>query len=85
MTDARETTFVVYLEDPERPVSMTDGPDGVQLSESLFLVRSSESQSRVYHDIKHRTRPKSLFVGRLEDDPKFKGMAEGALKWVRKG
>lgn len=54
------------------------------LRPGLALVESEESQSRVYHDIKWALPDgASLFVARLDHQPKFKGVREGALKWVR--
>lgn len=83
MTD-RTSLYLVYLIDPEQSVEAADG-NIFQLSENHFLVRSEQTQSRLYHAIKRRTRPRGLLVAPLAADPKFKGMAEGALKWVRSG
>jgi hypothetical protein len=35
--------------------------------------------------VKRAAQPEVLFVGRLDGNPKFKGMTEGALKWLRRG
>ncbi|ODA68733.1 hypothetical protein A7A08_00565 [Methyloligella halotolerans] len=59
------------------------GADAMKLRPGLYLVRTAASQSRLYHSVKRQARPNSLFVGRLDGDPKFKGMAEGALRWLR--
>jgi len=82
---AEEWLYVVYVEDPETALETAETPAMKALGAGLYLVRSADTQSRLYHDVKHATRPKALFVGRLDDDPKFKGMAEGALKWLREG
>lgn len=54
------------------------------LRDGLYLVESALTQSRVYHSIKRGLPPDTaLIVGTLADQPKFKGMDAGALKWVR--
>ena len=59
-------------------------PDAHFLRPDLALIESDESQSSVYHDIKWAL-PKnaSLFVARLDHQPKFKGLSPGSLTWVR--
>lgn len=77
--------YLVRVEGGRRPDAIPDSTESQILSEGLFLVRTSATQSQLYHAVKRRTQPDALFVARLEGDPKFKGMAEGALKWVRQG
>jgi hypothetical protein len=74
--------FVVHVE-AEKPLDISGDQTTIRLNESLFLVRSEHTQSQLYHSIKRKLDPEKLFVGVLADDPKFKGMADGALKWLR--
>lgn len=59
--------------------SVMAGLDSIVLTETLFLVRTDLRQSGLYHHVKRETDPTTLFVGRLEGNPKFKGMTSGAL------
>ena len=73
---------------PDRPI-VWDG-DARPLSDMLWLVRSDLSRSRLYHRIKDQLPAGSaLLVAPLTDEPdgwpKFKGMDEGALAWLRSG
>jgi hypothetical protein len=77
--------YLVYVEGGRRPDAIPDKTESMTLSEELFLVRTSATPSQLYHSVKRRTQPDALFVGRLDGIPKFKGMADGALKWVRQG
>jgi hypothetical protein len=67
----------------EKPLDITGDQTTIRLNECLFLVRSDQTQSQLYHSIKRKLDPSELFVGVLADDPKFKGMCNGALKWLR--
>jgi hypothetical protein len=56
------------------------------LNATLYLIRTGASQSRVYHAIKRQLPPDTpLIVAMLSEPPKFKGMAAGSTKWVRRG
>jgi hypothetical protein len=55
----------------------------IPLSAGLHLVRSDLTQSRLYHLVKRETGTATLLVGRLDGDPKFKGMAPGSLAALR--
>ncbi len=86
MTSEKEEQrlYVVYVDGAEEDPMPDLGEETARaLNEHLFLVLSSKTQSRLYHDIKYRVEPGGLFVAALSDDPKFKGMDEGALKWLR--
>lgn len=80
-----EAIYIIYIAGKEHIRSLPDDFDSYFLSTNLFLVKSKSTQSRLYHDIKKTIGPVQLFVGKLKENPKFKGMAEGALKWVREG
>jgi hypothetical protein len=75
--------YVVRVEGGSHPDAVPDKTESITLSDGLFLVRTSATQSQLYHAVKRRTQPEALFVARLDGAPKFKGMADGALKWVR--
>jgi len=81
--DTAEELFVVFLAETPEPDAVLDSPSARMLAPGLYLVRSRQSQSQLYHQVKRRMQPQRLFVARLQGDPKFKGMEEGALKWVR--
>lgn len=50
----------------------------------LVLIDSSESLSRVYHDLKWSlTAGSALFVAPLADRPKLARVARGTLTWLR--
>lgn len=74
--------YIVYVKGAA-PISLAEEWDAVVLADNLFLVRTAASRSRLYHAVKRRLRPDRLLVAPLADDPKFMGMAAGALKWVR--
>lgn len=86
MTSDDETLYVVWLA-PERADgdAVASGPSVRRLDDGLYLVRSDRTRSQLYHDVKRRTSPEKLLVAPLSDEPKFKGMAAGALKWLRAG
>lgn len=75
--------YLVYVEARD-PGAILGDFDARQLADGVFLVATALSRSRLYHAIKHRLTPSRLLVAPLRDDPKFKGMAPGALKWLRK-
>jgi hypothetical protein len=56
------------------------------LTDQMHLVRSDRTRSRLYHAVKHQLpADTALCVAPLAGDPKFKGMDEGALHWLRSG
>ena len=64
--------------------------DAHPLARGLWLVRSELSRSKLYHRIKWQLEDgTALLVAPLGDDksgwPKFKGLAPGALQWLRGG
>lgn len=55
-----------------------------ELAPGLCYVDSGATLSKVYHGVKrHLADDAALFVAPLDRMPKFKGMADGALKWTR--
>lgn len=58
--------------------------DGQVLADDLLLIASDLSQSKLYHRIKWQLpQGTPLIVGTLSGAPKFKGMASGAVAWLR--
>ncbi len=55
---------------------------GVELEPGLYLVRTKQTRSQLYHAIKRRVSPSVLLVAPLSDFPKFKGMRNGAAKAI---
>lgn len=74
--------YAVYLQSAD-PLPFELQYDAMALAPGLYLVRSPLAQSRLYHAIKRLVAPEALFVGALEHEPKFKGLAKGSLKWLR--
>lgn len=75
--------YIVFLEGGGEDLALREQHDVKQLAPGLFLVVTTLTQSRLYHAIKRQARANSLLVGKLASAPKFKGMSEGALKWIR--
>ena len=93
-TDTAGDAAALYLvwHDPEAsPAGPLDlHGDGHPLADGLWLVRSPLSRSKLYHRIKWQLPgDAALACAPLADDPdgwpKFKGMAAGALAWLRGG
>lgn len=78
-----ETLFAVYIKGVTSDFGALESHDIVALADDLFLVRTTQTQSELYHAIKRRVSPRQLFVGALSQAPKLKGMAEGSTKWLR--
>lgn len=76
-------TPVLYLVHLEPAPDTAASADAVLLAPGLYLVETTMSRSRLYHAWKRRHTPQRLLVAPLADAPKFKGMAPGALAWVR--
>lgn len=70
--------YIVYVAGQD--MGMVDDPDVVVLCEGLYLIRSGQTRSQLYHAIKRRTAPARLLVAPLADLPKFKGMKPGSLE-----
>lgn len=78
------TLYLLFFDPDYGSANLDLHGDGVELQEGLYLIRSELSRSRLYHGIKRQLADGSpLLVAPLSDDPKFKGMASGSLKWLR--
>ncbi|TIX50461.1 hypothetical protein [Alteraurantiacibacter aquimixticola] len=78
--------------DPEadEPESLDFHGDAHVLADGFWMVRSDLTRSKLYHRIKWQLPDDAaLLLAPLDDSrdgwPKFKGLAEGALKWLREG
>jgi len=72
---------LVFL-DPDPDLS-TFAEQCIALGGGLYIYYTGLSRSRLYHRLKAAHHPERLLVAPLADDPKFKGMAAGALKTLR--
>ncbi|MFN0262279.1 hypothetical protein ACKTEK_00220 [Tepidamorphus sp. 3E244] len=79
--------FLVYVRDATAiPDDFDPHGDAHRVAQGVYLVRSPLSRSKLYHRIKWQlSAGAGLLVAPLADDPKFKGMDEGALAWLRAG
>lgn len=71
--------YLVYVRDPVPEQSPLFG-NGVELEPGLYLVRTEQTRSRLYHAIKRELSPAILLVAPLSGLPKFKGMRKHATK-----
>lgn len=74
--------YLVYL-DADAPAPVDPAPGLLALAPGLYLADSARTRSQLYHALKRRFAPRRLLVAPLAGDPKFKGMAAGALAWLR--
>jgi len=70
--------YLVYVRDPVPEQSPLAG--GVELEPGLYLVRTEQTRSELYHAIKRKLSPAILLVAPLSGMPKFKGMRRHASK-----
>lgn len=73
--------YLVFLNPDRAPTARAELC--VPLGSGLYVCYSALTRSRFYHALKAAHHPARLLVAPLADDPKFKGMAEGALKVLR--
>ncbi|RIJ23992.1 hypothetical protein D1224_07020 [Henriciella barbarensis] len=83
MAQSETQLYLIYLRGSREALNSREFAGLRQLDEGLYLLRSGASRSKVYHAIKHAALPDGLLVAPLEDAPKFMGMQDGALKWLR--
>lgn len=75
--------YIVALAGGAADGEILQGADAVRLRPGLYLVRTTATQSQLYHAVKREAKPDALFVGPLAGNPKFKGMGKGTLSWLR--
>ena len=76
--------YLVVAEGGAPLADLVDELDAFALAPTMLLVRTGETRSRLYHFVKRRVAPERLFVAGLDEAPKFKGFAAGALNWLRR-
>lgn len=81
MHDHSTEQYLVFL-DPD-PALTGRSELCVRLGSGLYVCYSALTRSRFYHALKAAHHPARLLVAPLAGDPKFKGMAEGALEVLR--
>ncbi len=72
------TLYLVYMRDPLPSEDIL--ADAVELDIGLYLIRTDQTRSQLYHAIKRKLSPAILLVAPLSDLPKFKGMRDGATR-----
>ncbi|WP_435201617.1 hypothetical protein [Qipengyuania sp. 902] len=83
--------YLIWHEPGAAPAEPLDlHSDAHPLAEGLWLVRSDLTRSKLYHRIKWQLPDgTALACAPLADEPdgwpKFKGMAAGALAWLKGG
>ena len=55
----------------------------ITLDRGLYLVRTAQMRSQLYHAVKRRLAPDALLVAPLAGLPKFKGMRPGSTALAR--
>lgn len=65
------------------PAETSSSDDMVELGDGLYLIRTDQTRSQLYHSVKRRHAPRQLLVAPLADLPKFKGMRPGSTKKAR--
>jgi hypothetical protein len=84
MEDDAPNLYLIYVRDPQTPLDPDTFAGMRRLDDALFLIKTTASRSKVYHSVKRACEPAALLVALLGDDPKFKGMEAGVLKWLRR-
>lgn len=74
--------YLVFM-DPD-PGGLCLARPAIRLGSGLYICHTAATRSRFYHALKASCHPQKLLVAPLEDAPKFKGMAPGAAKALRR-
>lgn len=78
------TLYLLFFDPVYCPENLDLCGDGVRLHAGLYLIRTELTRSKLYHRIKWQLEDGAgLLVAPLADDPKFKGMEAGSLKWLK--
>ena len=85
-----DSTLYLFWHDPDAaaPAEFDLHGDAHPMDDGMWLIRSELTRSKLYHRLKWQLPDDtSIMLAPLFDDPagwpKFKGMAEGALAWLR--
>jgi hypothetical protein len=75
--------YIVWV-GADEPLELDELGPRFELAPQLHLIESELTQSRLYHLVKWALPPDTeLLVAIVDGRPKFKGMAPGALAWLR--
>ena len=82
------SAYLIVVPDPPAedgpPAPLRVADEAIELADGVYLALTDLSRSRLYHRVKHQLPAgTALLVAPLADAPKFKGMAKGALAWIR--
>ncbi|MEC9067729.1 MAG: hypothetical protein VX569_10670 [Pseudomonadota bacterium] len=88
--DGPARLYLLWIDPTAQGEAIDLNGDGHPLADGLWLVRSALDRSRLYHRIKWQLpEGAALLLAPLADRrdgwPKFKGLAPGALAWLRAG
>ncbi|MBD58969.1 MAG: hypothetical protein CL808_02450 [Citromicrobium sp.] len=80
-----DALYLLVIPDPDAiPDRLDLCGDGRAFAPGVYCIASELSRSKLYHRIKWQLPDGTgLLVAPLADAPKFKGMDEGALAWLR--
>ncbi len=80
-----QTLFLLVIPDPETiPDSLDLIGEGRRFGPGIYCILSDLSRSKLYHRIKWQLADDAaLLLAPLDDAPKFKGMDDVALSWLR--
>ena len=78
------TQIYIVIVDSDVTSAPEASEDLVILDQGLYLVRTSQSRSELYHAVKRRLAPRKLVVAPLSDMPKFKGLAPRSTTFARR-
>lgn len=71
MRSGKGDLYIVYVSGPS--TGLDDHPDITALSEVLYVVRTDQTRSQLYHSIKRRTAPRQLLVAPLAGPSQVQG------------
>ena len=75
--------YLLFAEDADE-TALHANFDAVELRPAMYVVHTTMTRSELYHAVRDLTLPKGLLVAPLAAHPKFRGMAAGALKWLKR-
>ena len=80
-----QALYLLVVPDPDTiPDSLDLHGEGRRFAPGIYCILSDLTRSKLYHRIKWQLADDAaLLVAPLEDAPKFKGMDDGALAWLR--
>ncbi|ERJ18542.1 hypothetical protein SSPSH_002648 [Salinisphaera shabanensis E1L3A] len=83
MSDLETPRFYLVFAESADENALMENFDAIRLREDMFIVYASMTRSEVYHAVRDLTDPNALMAAPLAAHPKFRGLAPGALKWLK--